>query len=115
MKETNLNLRKQNFNYYGKGSQLVGKISLKGETFISCEIEGTVHISDDSDLTLEKLGTIKGEVHAHDFKIFGKVVGSIRSSGKVTLYPGSYVEGEITAENIVINPGANANLKAHTL
>lgn len=110
-----LDIREQNFCFFGKGSKLNGTFHLKGQTFIACSIEGDVYLDDDSDLVVEKSGSIKGQLHVHDLKIFGRVEGTIRSSGKVILYPGSYVEGEITAENLVIQPGATANFKAHTL
>lgn len=110
-----LNIREQNFSFFGKGSKLNGTFHLKGQTFIACSIEGDVYLDDDSELTIEKTGSISGQLHVHNLKVYGRIEGSIRSSGKVILYPGSSVEGEITAENLVIQPGAIANFKAHTL
>ncbi|MBK22385.1 MAG: hypothetical protein CME70_00145 [Halobacteriovorax sp.] len=110
-----LDIREQNFSFFGKNSKLNGTFHLKGQTFIACSIEGDVYLDDDSDLTIEKTGSIKGQLHVHDLKIYGHIEGVIRSSGKVILYPGASVNGEITAENLVIQPGATANFKAHTL
>lgn len=110
-----LTINEQNFSFFGKGSKLNGTFHLKGQTFIACSIEGNLFIDDDSDLTIELSGSIKGNLHVHDLKVFGHIEGIIRSSGKVILFPGSSVEGEVTAENLVIRPGATANFKAHTL
>ena len=110
-----LNIREQNFSFFGKNSKLNGTFHLKGQTFVACSIEGDVYLDDDSELIIEQTGSIKGQLHVHNLKIYGKVEGTIRSSGKVILYPGSSVDGEITAENLVVQPGATANFKAHTL
>jgi cytoskeletal protein CcmA (bactofilin family) len=110
-----LTINQQNFSFFGKGSKLNGTFHLKGQTFIACSIEGNLFLDDDSDLTIELSGSVKGNLDVHNLKVYGHIDGIIRSSGKVILYPGSSVEGEVTAENLVIQPGATANFKAHTL
>lgn len=110
-----LNISQQNFSFFGKGSKLNGTFHLTGQSFIACSIEGDIYLDDDSDLTIERSGSVEGQLHVHDLKVFGRIKGIIRSSGKVILYPGSSVEGEITTEDLIVQPGAIANFKAHTL
>jgi len=110
-----LDIRRQNFSYIGFSCAINGDLLVSGETHIMGTVNGNVRVQDKSTLTLSPDGTIKGELHGHHIEIYGKFEGQIFSTGKVSIYPGSQVSGQLEAISFNIHPGAQVEFDAHTL
>ncbi len=60
--------------------------------------------------------TVKGDIQTEgDFRIDGKLHGSIQSSGKIIVGETGYVEGEIICQNADISGKIKANVKTSKL
>ncbi len=105
-----------NYNVLGSRSKITGDIILSGDAIITSEIHGSVEVTDQGKLILERGSFVKGKIKAIDLEIFGTVEGdiecaglvSVRSSAKITgtlksgrlvVYPGAIIETEISTEN----------------
>ena len=62
--------------------------------------------------TIGKGTTITGDIEAYgNLRIEGKIIGNIRSKSKVVLGPGSYVEGNVTAQNAEVEGEVKGNIE----
>lgn len=109
-----LRLENQDFCFLGKNSNFKGEWQLNGPCFISGTVEGTILMNENSPLTLEREGTFKGNFLGNDFHIYGRFIGKIKSSATVTIHTNSEVDGTIEAVNLVVHPGAWANIDIQT-
>ncbi|MEC8624278.1 MAG: polymer-forming cytoskeletal protein [Bdellovibrionota bacterium] len=109
-----INLKEQDFSFFGRGSKLNGRFHLSGSTHVSSLIEGEIIMENNADLIIEKNGAITGEVTCNNIEIYGNYEGTIRASGKVTLYPSAEVKGRVEAMELRIYPGAVLNMDGHT-
>lgn len=109
-----INLESQDFSFLGKGSHLEGSFQLKGTTRLASFIEGSINMKDNADLFIETSGKIRGEIVCHNLEVYGEIEGVVRATGKVSLYPPARFSGEISAENLVIYPGAQVNMDGKT-
>lgn len=106
--------KKMDFTFIGQGCKLFGQFVFLGPTFIASSLEGEISMDGTAPLRIEKMGEIKGVIRGHDIDIFGKLEGKIISSGKVTIRSTALIKGEIHCKNLVIHPGANIELEAHS-
>lgn len=98
--------REFHYNMLGSRSKIVGDLVLFGDTIITSQIEGSIEISDDGKLILERGSFVKGKVKAIDLEIFGSVDGDIVCTGLVSIRSSAQVTGTIKAGRLVIYPGA---------
>lgn len=110
----NLHLENQDFSFLGKSSSFQGLWKLQGPSFISGKFEGQVMMEDESSLTIEREGSFKGEFKGTELHIYGQFVGEIEASQTVTIHTNADVEGKIQAKNLIVHPGAKANLDIQT-
>lgn len=109
-----LQLENQDFTFLGQNSAFKGEWKLQGPSFIAGKIEGTVIMLSNSPLTLEREGQFSGEFQGADFHIYGCFSGEIKSTATVVIHTNAEVEGKVKAQNIVVHPGARANIDAQT-
>ena len=109
-----INLKEQDFSFFGGGSRLNGCFHLSGSTHVSSHIEGEIIMENNADLIIEKNGAVTGEVSCNNIEIYGTFEGIIKASGKVTLYPSAEVKGRVEATELRIYPGAVLNMDGHT-
>jgi cytoskeletal protein CcmA (bactofilin family) len=109
-----IDLRNQDFSFFGKGSKISGVFTLKGATHLAGEIEGELHVEDEAELSIDRSGHLKGTINCHNIEIFGEFEGELNSSGKVTIYPPAIICGVINARDLVVYPGAKLNIDGHT-
>jgi len=109
-----LHLENQDFTFLGKGSRFLGDWELTGPSFIAGKMQGKITMHSDSPLTLEREGQFEGEFKGADFHLYGQFSGKIFSTATVTIHTNAEIEGTIHAKNIVIQPGARANIEAIT-
>jgi cytoskeletal protein CcmA (bactofilin family) len=108
-------INSQNFSFLGKGSSLMGKMNLYGPAHLYSSIEGEILMKDDSKLTIERDGKVKGKINCLNLDIHGAFEGVIEAKGKVTIYPSAEVSGQIVAKSFKIHPGSSINFEGHTL
>jgi cytoskeletal protein CcmA (bactofilin family) len=60
-----------------------------------------------------KTGFLEGDIHSAHAIIIGRINGSVLAKGRVEVYPGAVVCGDITYSQINVHPDAkvNGNLK----
>jgi cytoskeletal protein CcmA (bactofilin family) len=79
-----------------------GGVTGDGELQIDGVIRGDVRVGR---LTVGETGHIEGSVYAEAVEVRGRIVGSITSK-QVRLYGTSYVDGDITHEQLAMETGA---------
>jgi cytoskeletal protein CcmA (bactofilin family) len=79
-----------------------GSITGEGELHIDGTVKGDVRVAK---LTIGETGHVDGAVHAEAIEVRGRVVGSITAK-QVRLYGTSYVDGDITHEQLAMETGA---------
>lgn len=79
-----------------------GAVTGEGELQIDGVVRGDVRVGR---LTVGETGHIDGAIHAEAVEVRGRVVGSITSK-QVRLYGTSYVDGDITHEQLAMETGA---------
>jgi cytoskeletal protein CcmA (bactofilin family) len=60
-----------------------------------------------------KSGFLEGNIHSAHAIIIGRIEGSVYAKGRVEIYPGAIVNGDVTYSQINVHPDAkvNGNLK----
>jgi cytoskeletal protein CcmA (bactofilin family) len=79
-----------------------GSITGEGELQIDGVVKGDVRVGR---LTVGETGHVEGSVYAEAVEVRGRVVGSITSK-QVRLYGTSYIDGDITHEQLAMETGA---------
>lgn len=110
-----IQLRQQDFSFLGKSSKIKGELYLSGTTHLASSIEGEIRMQEKSELTLEHESKVKGDIHCHNLEVYGEVQGNIYSTGLVTFHPTSRFSGKLSAQKLVIKPGADLNMDGHTV
>lgn len=103
------------FTHIGHNAVLKGDFCLQGQVRISGTIEGNIILTEQSELTIDTLGLVKGSIQGPQIIIFGTFVGDIKSTGTVLLKAGCYCSGTIIAKSMNIQSGANCNVTANVL
>lgn len=81
---------------------IAGDISGDGEMHVDCLIRGDVSVAR---LCVGETGRIEGAITAEVVELRGRVIGSITAK-QVRLYASAHVEGDLTHEQLSIEPGA---------
>ncbi len=79
-----------------------GSVTGEGELQIDGVVKGDVRVGR---LTVGETGHIEGSVYAEAVEVRGRVVGAITSK-QVRLYGTSYIDGDITHEQLAMETGA---------
>ncbi|MCY4644192.1 MAG: polymer-forming cytoskeletal protein [Bacteriovoracales bacterium] len=114
MTTTIFDLKEKNFSIVGADSRLTGDIYYSGHVRFYAAHEGKLQMSPESKLIIERRGSVSGDLHCHELEIHGIFKGVCRSSGRVIIFPGARVFGEIHAESIIVYPGAQIDMEGHT-
>lgn len=104
----------------GPGSKVVGNFTHRGNMLLSGHLVGDIHQDDNGPeaangytAVIGKTGILEGDIHSAHAIIIGCINGSVLASGRVEVYPGAVVCGDITYSQINVHPDAkvNGNLK----
>jgi len=109
-----IDISEQDFSFLGKGSKIKGEFKLMGPTHLNSFVEGDIEMIDNSDLSIEKDGSVTGRIKCHNIDIYGHFEGVLEASGRIVVYPSAGIKGEINASGLVVHPGATLNVDAHT-
>lgn len=103
----------QNYNFIGQSTQIEGDLKFAGDTLLHGDIRGTITMTDDGILTLERSSSFEGTVFCKNLDIFGEFKGTVKSSGTLTVRSSALVSGNIQAKKMTIYPGAILNIEGH--
>ncbi len=104
----------------GSGSSVKGDFTHRGNMLLSGHLVGDIHQDEESSGSKEgytavvgKSGFLEGNVHSAHAIIIGRIEGSVYAKGRVEIYPGAIVNGDVTYSQINVHPDAkvNGNLK----
>ena len=104
----------------GPGSMVTGNFTHKGNMLLSGHLVGDIHQDEDGpDAThgytavIGRTGFLEGNIYSAHAIIIGRISGSVFAKGRVEIYPGAVVFGDITYSQINVHPDAkvNGNLK----
>jgi len=104
----------------GTGSKVKGDVTHRGNLLLSGHLAGDVYEEEDSTTSSEgytavvgKSGFLEGNIHSTHAIIIGRIEGSVYAKGRVEIYPGAIVNGDVTYSQINVHPDAkvNGNLK----
>lgn len=104
----------------GAGSSINGNFSHYGNMLLLGNLKGDILQEEDSSegkegftAVIGKTGYLEGDIHSSHAIIIGKIEGSVYAKGRVEVYPGAIVHGDITYSQINVHPDArvNGNLK----
>ena len=94
----------QEFTQVGRSVQVNGDITGKTDLRIAGKVYGNVSI--DSELILERLAIIEGDVKCGTAILAGTIKGNVECKGKLVLQDNAKIIGNVKAEQLVINEGA---------
>lgn len=109
-----MQIGEQTFCFFGKNSTIKGEFNLAGEIHINCQIEGTIKLETEDLLTVGPHAKIQGNIFAENVDIYGNFNGELNVSGKLRIFPSATVTGKISANSLIIKPGAQINMTGHS-
>lgn len=104
----------------GTGSTVKGNFTHRGNMLLSGHLVGDIHQDEESSGSTDgytavvgKSGFLEGNIHSAHAIIIGRIEGSVYAKGRVEIYPGAIVNGDVTYSQINVHPDAkvNGNLK----
>ena len=104
----------------GAGSSVVGNFTHRGNMLLSGHLVGDIHQDEEAPdsangftAVIGKTGFLEGNIYSAHAIIIGCINGSVHAKGRVEIYPGAVVRGDITYSQINVHPDAkvNGNLK----
>ena len=88
----------------GVGTSIRGTMMATGTLRIEGEFEGDILNCDR--LEIGEHGIMRSDVEVKGAMIHGRVIGNVRALGVIEIKTGARVEGDMTAANVIIEPGA---------
>jgi len=103
----------------GSGSTIKGNFTLRGNVLLSGHLLGDIQEEDSAGsnegytAVIGKTGFLEGNIFSSHAIIIGRIEGSVYAKGRVEIYPGAIVNGDVTYSQINVHPDAkvNGNLK----
>src|SRR3984957_9238360 len=95
----------------GAGTTMKGDITSNGDLRIDGTLVGNIHCS--AKVVIGAGGVVHGDINGQQADIMGKVSGTIKVKDLLQLKGGSYVNGNIEAAKLQIEPTANFNGECH--
>ena len=100
----------------GEGSVIVGNFSHLGNLLLSGHLIGDIFeehpqlpASTESTVVIGRSGFLEGDIHTSHAVIVGRIEGSVFASGRVEIYPGAIVLGDVTYGQLNVHPDAKIN------
>ena len=95
----------------GEHAEIHGRLVTSESLRIDGKLIGNVEAAQENkvSIALGKTGYIQGDIYAYRVFIAGKVDGNIYCTERVELHDGAIVNGDISYEQIAIEPGAKLN------
>jgi len=93
------------------GTTLKGDISSNGDIRIDGTLQGNIQCQ--AKVIIGSNGSVEGDISGQQADIMGKVAGTIKVKELLQLKGGSYVNGNLYAGKLQIEPSANFNGQCH--
>jgi len=93
------------------GTTLKGDISSNGDIRIDGSLQGNIQCQ--AKVVIGSNGSVDGDISGQQADIMGKVTGTIKVKELLQLKGGSYVNGNLYAGKLQIEPSANFNGQCH--
>jgi cytoskeletal protein CcmA (bactofilin family) len=93
-----------------QGIRIKGEISGAEDLFIDGNVEGKVNFQN-SILTVGPNATVKADIVAREIVVRGRVQGKLESSDRVQIWSSARVDGDIRANRVAIEEGAELHGK----
>ena len=96
----------------GKGARFTGTFEGAGTVRVESELDGTIR---GADSVVIKTGVVRGEIHAKQVVVTGRVEGRIVATEKLELQSESHVQADVFSPRLVISEGVffEGNCKMH--
>jgi cytoskeletal protein CcmA (bactofilin family) len=88
----------------GVGTNIRGTMMATGTLRIEGEFEGDILNCDR--LEIGEHGIMRSDIEVKSATVQGRVIGNIRALGIIEIKTGARVEGDMTATNVIVEPGA---------
>jgi cytoskeletal protein CcmA (bactofilin family) len=95
----------------GAGTTMKGDITSSGDLRIDGTLVGNIHCS--AKVVIGANGNVQGDINGQTADIMGKVTGTIKVKDLLQLKGGSFLNGNIEAGKLQIEPTANFNGGCH--
>lgn len=97
-------------NVLASGIEIIGSIRFQSDMHIDGKIDGEIH-SDSGKVTIGEMADIKGNIHAGEVHVYGRVDGNVRSE-RCHLSTHASVHGDITTSELSMEKGAKLSGRA---
>jgi cytoskeletal protein CcmA (bactofilin family) len=87
----------------GKGARFKGTFEGAGTVRIESEVDGTIKGADS--VVIGKTGVVRGEIHAKQVVVTGRVEGRIVAAERLELQSDSHVKADIFSPRLIISEG----------
>ena len=97
----------------GKGARFTGTFEGAGTVRVESELDGTIRGADS--VVIGKTGVVRGEIHAKQVVVTGRVEGRIVATEKLELQSESHVQADVFSPRLIISEGVffEGNCKMH--
>jgi cytoskeletal protein CcmA (bactofilin family) len=92
----------------GKSISIKGDVSGDEDTVVEGRIEGSIQLGNHH-LTVGPNGVVKGEIHAKQVTVVGKVKGNVSASERIELSNSGRVDGDLQSPRLQVHEGAQFN------
>lgn len=96
-----------NLNLIGNGTTITGEVHSDGDIRIDGLLKGNV--TSKAKVVIGPTGTIEGDILAENVDVSGKVNGRIETEGVLFLKESAQIQGEFSANKLVVESGAAVN------
>lgn len=96
---------------FGKGTSMTGDITTTGDMRIDGQLQGNLQVS--GKLIIGEQASITGEIKASQAEIYGKVHGKLVVDELLCIKGAGFVEGDLYAGKLQIEPTATFNGVCH--
>jgi cytoskeletal protein CcmA (bactofilin family) len=97
----------------GAGTTMKGDVTSNGDLRIDGTLVGNIHCT--AKVIIGANGVVQGDLNGQTADIMGKVTGTIKVKDLLQLKGGSYLNGNIEAVKLQIEPTANFNGQCHMI
>jgi cytoskeletal protein CcmA (bactofilin family) len=91
----------------GRGLVIHGEITSDEDLTIEGFLNGDIHLPGEASLVIGEHGRVEADLRGGHVTIFGNVKGTVSATRRIELAPSAVVEGNLSANLIVIADGAS--------
>ncbi len=89
-----------------RGIKIKGEVTGTEDLFVDGQVEGKLHLTANSCLTIGPNGDVKADLNAREIIVRGKVEGKITARDKLQIWSTGQITGEVQTDRLAIEDGA---------